>query len=866
MRLKLFLTLSILVFSTSLAFAQKNAAQQADAAFENRRYREAVDLYEKAFSKVKSNRAEKNRITYQIAECYRLTGDYSKAVNYYKKLEKAKYQRIEPRLFLYMADSYRFMNEIDKAKLYYAEFLKLEPNDEAGLVGKKSLGNFQEFVANKTRHKIVEMERFNGKQNEWAPIFLGEDTNTVLFTSSRESATGENRDAWTGEDFSDIFYTIKDSRGNWTSPEPFDAKINSEGHEGEPTFSLDKNTIYFTRCESRPNESLGCFIMTSSRATPKKRASKKQQEEAGAWSDPVKLVLGDSLFSFVHPAISSDGLTLYFASDLQGGEGEMDLWKATRASISEPFGAPESLGKEINTKSKELFPVLVNDTVLYFSSNGHVGLGGLDLYKSVLRKGKWSKAENLGYPMNSIYDEIGIALYPQSEGPLLERGYFSSNRPEAYPHEKNGSKKRGEINDNIYYFELPPLSFTLAGVIRNEKSMQLVPGAKVKIMGTDGSINETTTNKKGAYSFSDSIIQPDVTYKMYISKIDFFSTVTSVSTKGYRNNVDLVQDVRLDPVPTEPVVLPEILYDVAKWDLKEQYQDSLFDLLTVLRNNPSFVIEIRSHTDCRPFYPLTNDTLSQRRAQSVVDYLISRRIEPGRLVAKGYGDRVPREMDHTTTITQHGKNYTFKKGTKLTCDYIKSLPKEEQEIAHQLNRRTEFAVLRTDYKIKKENEELPFEEGDKEQVINLVKEDKKPDVPAPTIIVGGENKIPVMMIHSTKGEVDGIVNGSLQRILIDEKYRDAVAFSWTEAMRFLYDKRITKEDFPERDNAFDPEGNIIENSIIVLKSLQIGPRKIENVEAVVIKGLSHNIIMNRFGLKAFGDYEFDKQKGILIFK
>ena len=260
-------------------------------------------------------------------------------------------------------------------------------------------------------------------------------------------------------------------------------------------------------------------------------------------------------------------------------------------------------------------------------------------------------------------------------------------------------------------------------------------------------------------------------------------------------------------MPKQPVVLPEIRYDLAKWDLKEEFMDSLMDLYLVMVNNPNVVVELRAHTDCRPFLGLTNDTLSQRRAQSVVDYLISRGIEPERLVAKGYAERVPRTLDRNMTIRVDGKPYSFAEGTTLDCDYINHMnDKGRQEVAHQLNRRLEFLILRTDYVSKKLINNLASdtptvkhtEDG---KVIDLVNKpipesDYKPE------IIHDEGTIAATMISSAKGEIQCIVNGSMMPMLIDERYAEPIAISWEEAMNFLYQRRINKEDFPRPRQRF----------------------------------------------------------------
>jgi peptidoglycan-associated lipoprotein len=515
--------------------------------------------------------------------------------------------------------------------------------------------------------------------------------------------------------------------------------------------------------------------------------------------------------------------------------------------------------------------------VLYFSSDGHEGVGGLDIYKtSEIGDNIWSKPENLGVPINSSFDEMGIIFYPAGSNPgLLEKGYFASNRTVADPHKRedkdvNTRTKYKPINDDLFYFELPPLLYSIEGIVRDEKSMQLLPNTKIRLVGSDGTENETVTDEKGRYRFGTDVVKHEIIYKMYISRLNYFSTEGSESTYGYTTNKDIVHDFRLEPVPREPVVLPDIQYGLSKWDLTTDYQDSLTDLYLVLVNNPNIVVEIRSHTDCRPYLGLTNDTLSQRRAQSVVNFLIDRGIEPERIVAKGYAEREPRVLDKDMVVKIGNKDYSFKAGTVLECDYIDLLQgKDYQEAAHQLNRRTEFKVLRDDFVSRRLVDNMASDtpiakQTEDGKVIDLVNKplDIQAEVPQ---IIHDEGTIPVKMIQSTKGEVQAIVNGSLKPILIDEKFTEPVAISWEEAMNYIMQRRITKEDFVNRDDAFDYDGNIIDKSLVILESVQIGQKELKRVEAIVLKGLSYKFVMNRHGLAEFGEYEFDKQRGKLIF-
>ncbi len=882
---KSLLLLAVSLFFAATGFAQtKSIAQKADDLFNQKQYIAALQKYEEAYNRISSNKAEKNRCYFQMGECYRLMNNFPKAERVYKRLINQKYYTTEPKLYYYMAEMYRFENKFDEADEYYGKYLELVPDDKLAQQRKASIIYVNQLFMNRTRHNIVKLEKWSTDYNDWAPRFLGDDTSRLVFTSSRFGNDDGKHDAWTGQAFSDFYTVFQDRQGNWSDAvDNFDGsgKINSPVNEGEAWFSPDGSTVYFSRCDSREHETQGCYVYFSKKggATLEGKGGRKGKkddnaEANGDWSEPVKINLGDTMYNYLYPTLSRDQLTMYFSSDMPNGYGDYDLWMVTRKSVDDDFGTPVNLGSTVNSAGREVFPTLRNDSTLYFSSNGLPGVGGLDIFRTGKSGRKWSTPENLGIPINSSYDEMSIIYYPESQHYMMERGYFSSNRPFDDPHSKKTDKKGKKvppINDDLFYFELPPLLYSIEGTIRDEKSMQLVENAKVRIVGSDGSEFETYSNKQGFYRFDTKQIKRNVVYKMYVSKVDYFSIEGSESTCGYNTDKDIVHDFRIEPVPKQPVVLPEIRYDLAKWDLKEEFMDSLMDLYLVMVNNPNVVVELRAHTDCRPFLGLTNDTLSQRRAQSVVDYLISRGIEPERLVAKGYAERVPRTLDRNMTIRIDGKPYSFAEGTTLDCDYINHMnDKGRQEAAHQLNRRLEFLILRTDYVSKKLINNLAAdtptvkhtEDG---KVIDLVntpipESDYKPE------IIHDEGTIPATMISSAKGEIQCIVNGSMMPMLIDERYAEPIAISWEEAMNFLYQRRINKEDFPDRDNAFDAEGNILDKTTIIFKEMQIGQKHLHNVEVVVVKGVDYKFIINREGLSRFGAYQFDKQRGKLEFE
>ena len=877
------LVIATALFCVATVFGQeKSITVKADKLFDQKRYVEALESYQSAYKKIKSNRAEKNRINFQIGECYRMMNNYPKAELIYTRLIKnAKYYIVEPKIYYYLAEMYRFQNEFDKATENYDNYLKLQPDDQLAHERRGSLVDLSRMLSDRTRHNIITMDKYNTDYDDWSPHFVGDDTNTLVFTSSRFLEEDEAVDAWTGKAFSELFAIMQDKKGNWTSVDLYEkgGMINTPVNEGEAVFTPDGSVMYFSRCDSKEYEMKGCYIYKSTLGggDDKKKKKKKTDKSLDKWNEAERINLGDTSFNYLHPAITDDELTLYFSSNLPGGEGSYDIWMAKRNTKDEEFGTPINLGKVINTSGRENFPTINFDTMLYFSSDGHPGVGGLDIYKTY-EKGDnvWATPENLKVPINSSFDEMGIVFYPEGSNPnFLERGYFASNRTVADPHKKedkdvNTRTKYKPINDDLFYFELPPLLYSIEGIVRDEKSMQLLPETKIKLVGSDGSETETYTDGGGKYRFGNDAVKHNVIYKMYISRLNYFSAEGSESTFGYTTNKDIVHDFRLEPVPNEPVVLPDIQYGLSKWDLTTDYQDSLTDLYLVLMNNPNIVVEIRSHTDCRPYIALTNDTLSQRRAQSVVDFLVSRGIEPERIVAKGYAEREPRKLTKDMVVKYAGKEFKFEAGTVLECDYIELLQgKDYQEAAHQLNRRTEFKVIRDDFVSRRLVDNMASEtpiakETEDGKVIDLVNKPIEIDMGKPEI-VHDENTIPVKMIQSTKGEVDVIVNGAKKQMLIDEKYREPVAISWEEAMNYIYQKRLTKEDFPARDDAFDYHGNIIDKSMVILNSVQIGQKRVEKVEAIVLKGLDYKFVINRLGLEEFGEYDFDKQNGKLIF-
>lgn len=435
--------------------------------------------------------------------------------------------------------------------------------------------------------------------------------------------------------------------------------INTIDDEGSPCFDKTGNTIYFTRTVSEKGVDAKVGVFESVLVS-------------GSWGRSVKILIGVDSLMVAHPSISRDGERIYFVSNRPGGFGGNDIWLAHRAGEGK-WGQPQNLGPQINTAGNELFPFIRDNGELYFASDSHIGLGGLDIFRGIpLETNQW-KVENMGAPINSTGDDFAISFYPGEE-----KGLFTSNR-------------EGSRGDDIYSFILPPKTYSVEGKLYNKETNELVDGASVKLIGTDGTMLRLKSENAG-FTFK---LKPGVEYLVTAFKKGFLNAKASLSTVGMDQGKNFIVRMELTPVD-QPINVENIFYELNKWDLLPQSMSALDSLVALLKLNPTVAIELMSHTDCRG-NDADNMMLSQKRAQSVVDYLVSKGIEQGRLTAKGYGEKEPK-----TTDVKLSKRYPFlKKGQILTCQFIEALKKEEErEICHQLNRRTEFKVISLEYREK----------------------------------------------------------------------------------------------------------------------------------------------------------------------
>ena len=491
--------LSVLMILTvsQLAWSQKKRIEKADAAFESGEFYDAIDLYKNAYAAIQ-DKSLKTTVVFKIAECYRLTNESERAELWYKKAIGQHYP--DPVAVLHYAESMKKDDKYENAINEFKRYKELVPDDPRGGEGIASCQLATEWIKNPIGYEVINMKYFNSHDRDFSPAYARDDYKVIYFTSSRDDATGNKTHGATGQNFSDIFVTKMDRKGKWSSPVPLNSEINTEFEEGTPSLSADYNTMYFTRCEVSKRKKLGCQIMSSLRTA-----------EGWGKAEPVK-ILADSLVA-AHPALSFDGLSMMFVSDKEGGFGGKDIWKVSRDSPSGDWSEPENLGPEINTEGDELFPYLHKDGTLYFSSDRHLGMGGLDIFRAKKNTdGIWI-VENMRYPINSSADDFGIIFENEAE-----RGYFSSSR-------------KGRGNDEIYAFFLPPLKFNVKGLVVNSSTEAAIPEAKVKLIGSDGTTLEDNTSGDGSFKF---MLKPSTDYIFLASKPGFLNSKGRETTKGQK--------------------------------------------------------------------------------------------------------------------------------------------------------------------------------------------------------------------------------------------------------------------------------------------------------------------------------------------
>lgn len=638
----------------------ERTTRRADAAMTIGEYQEAASLYRRAYMQTAPReRASRGALAYKMGEAYRSFGNVGRALAAYKNAER--FGVADSLVLRKQGDMLRYAGNYKGAEEKYKAYLEKNPEDVLALAGYRSSQKATAIREAGSAYTVKLDKNFSSSRADYCPAFSDRNGSAVYFSSTRNSGTGGQMSGITGTKPGDIYCLKKDEKGHWKSPEATEGELNSEWDEGAACFTEDGNTMYFTVCRSDPQYPRMAEIWTSTRNDAK-------------WGKPQALkITADTLSSYAHPALSPDGKWLYFVSDMPGGYGGYDLWRASVVG-GHGIGVVENLGPEINTPGNEMFPAFRPSGELYFSSDGREpNLGGLDLYRAkedTLTK-HWEVA-HLPYPMNSNGDDFGITF----EG-LHNRGFFSSNRASA-----------GRGWDKIYSFSFPEILLSVKGWVYEQDGYEL-PEAVVYMVGNDGTNMKIGVNLEGSF---EQPLAPGGKYLFLATCRGYLNyraelTVDSLAQKEH-------QYVLQFPLPSIsiPVLVRGVYYEFDKADLTDNSREALDRLVKVLKENPNITIELSAHCDYRGRAEY-NEKLSQRRAESVVRYLTEHGIEAERLTAKGYGESQPK-----TVSKKMAEKYPFlHENDVLTEEFILKLQPEQQEVCNSLNRRTEFRVLRTTY-------------------------------------------------------------------------------------------------------------------------------------------------------------------------
>ena len=623
-------------------------------------YHEAAKEYRKAYRKIATKERKKRaEVAWKMGECYRKTNSPVLATGAYSNAVRYGYP--DSTALLYLANAQLGKGDFKAAQKSYESYLEKDAGNRMAQIGLKSAQQSADWKKNPTRYIVKKAKELNGQRSDYCPAYVGEDTTMVITTSTRKEATGSDLSGITGQKHADLFITKKDEKGKWQKTEKIESDVNSEFEDGACTFTPDGKTMYFTRCVTDDHY-------------PRFAAIYKSNRSDASWSKPEPVrISSDTLSAYAHPAVSPDGEWLYFTSDMKGGEGGLDLWRFYIGRNRSKEGIVENLGPEINTEGNEQFPAFGPKGELFFSSDGYPGMGGLDIFYATINNDSIIGIENIGAPVNSNGDDFGMTFAPG-----LYRGFFSSNRGDA----------RGW--DHIYSFILPETVHTLRGWIYEKDGYEL-PEAVIHMIGNDGTNTSFGVMKDGSYSAR---VTPGVEYVLLGTCKGYLNAMQELKAENTEGEREYQRDFAL-PSIGKPVLIDNIFYEYDKATLTAESANSLDELARLLELNPNVTIELGAHCDNRGSEKY-NERLSQARAESVVRYLVDKGIEQERLTAMGYGEKTPKCVTKKIAET-----YGFlKEGDILNEEFINALDSEdEQEICHQLNRRTEFMVLRTTYRL-----------------------------------------------------------------------------------------------------------------------------------------------------------------------
>ncbi|MFN5324531.1 MAG: OmpA family protein [Bacteroidota bacterium] len=643
-RIKCLIFILVALFALPVAAQNKKApkskTRKADKAYNMANYAKAIELYKKSYAKHKSKN-DKAATAYKTGQSYLKLSNWKEALNWFEK--SVNDGNKDPNATWMYAECLRANGRYDEAIAKYNAYKEMAPEDTRTAGAIAACTTAQGWKDKPTRAVVENAGVLNSKYYDFAPTQSNNEKG-VFFTSSRMESTGNTNDGWYGEKFFDLFTSSMDNNGKWSTPVAVPAPVNSSASDGTSAWDAKSKTLYFSRCGKIKGKEGVCRLYMS-------------VYDGSKWSDPQPLPFATEDYNTGHPAVSEDGNTLIFSSDMPGTVGGKDLYMSTK-DASGNWSAPVSLGGAINTTSDDMYPTLSGNK-LYFASAGHLGMGGLDIFSATNNGGTWGDITNMQSPINSPADDFGIMFLESTNG------FISSNRD------------GGQGADDIYTFRIPPPVFSVSGRVYDTDTKESIPDATVELFGSDGTSLSVRTGSDGVYRYQ---LNPETKYKISASYTGYLTKFLEVSTVGLMDSKDFVGDFDFPLKSTaKPIELVDIFYDLDKATLRDDSKKELDNLIKILSENPTITIRIEAHTDSRATDEYNND-LSKRRAKSVVDYLVKNGVDKDRLSSEGFGETKLRVSD---------------------AEIEKLASEEEKEAAHQKNRRTEFSVLGTDFVPKK---------------------------------------------------------------------------------------------------------------------------------------------------------------------
>ena len=638
------------------------AFKKAEQSYAIGEYYAASINYKKSYSRCSPKERDKRAVrAFMMGECYRRIGYTQKAIAAYQNA--IRYNIPDSLVYLHIARQQLKVGQYKPASQNFAKFLELNPESELARNGLLSCELGPQWKSAPNQYQIKKEALFNSRRSDYSPLLMGEDADQLLLSSTRKESKGDDISGITGVKFGDLFFSKKNEQGKWQPVDVIEGELNTEYDEGAPCLSPDGKTMYFTRCSSDPDY-------------PRYAEIWKSQRSDASWGKPTKCeITRDTLTSYAHPAVSPDGQWLYFVSDMSGGEGGLDIWR-TRI-VDGDFVGMENVGRPINTAGDEMFPTFRPNGDFYFSSDGHPGMGGLDIFVAYEDSVRGTIIENLQSPLNSSADDFGMTFEP-----VHNKGFYSSSRND------------GKGWEHIFSFECPEIIQTVTGWVYEKDGYEL-PEALVYMVGNDGT--NLKLSVKGDGSFTQ-ILKPGVDYVLLGTCNGYLNVKNEIRVEKSEESEEYTLQFPLPPINV-PVLIDNIFYEFDRADLTSESTESLDKLVVMMNENPNITIELSAHCDYRG-NDAYNQRLSQRRAESVVRYLIQNGVAEDRLTAVGYGESRPKVITKklAETLQADTIKVEVQENDTLTEAYILAVEDEEkQEVLNALNRRTEFRVLRTTY-------------------------------------------------------------------------------------------------------------------------------------------------------------------------